>query len=105
MAGSKLANDQRPQLSATKLWNDFHYINSFAEVKGEHNQYWRYLSQKVPMKLSEFNELVSNNRGNLSTGEEYMIEKLIWSPFNQTAEIDYRIKKKYTNNLKVEYVE
>jgi len=105
MVGSKLANDQRAHLTATKLWNDFHYINSFAEVKGEHNQYWRYLSQKVPMKLSEFNELLSNNIGNLSTGEEYMIEKLIWAPFNQTAEIDYRIKKKYTNNLKVEYVE
>ncbi|HET8839199.1 MAG TPA: hypothetical protein VFM82_09445 [Flavobacteriaceae bacterium] len=105
MSGSDLANDQRERLNARKLWDDFHYINSFAEINGVHNQYWRYTEQSVPMKLKDFNELLSNNRGIDGDGNEFVIEKIVWQPQRQVAEMDYRIKKKYTKNLKIEYVE
>ena len=31
-------------------------------------------------------------------------EKVVYKPYKGTAKIDYRLKKKYTNNLKIEFV-
>lgn len=105
VSGSKLANDQRTLLSSRSLWDKYHYINSFAEVNGFHNQYQRFEGQRIPMKLKNFNDLLSNNIGTDANGNRFEIEKFVWRPEDQTAVIDYRVKKKYTNNLKIEYVE
>jgi len=102
MSGSKLAPNQRQELDAKKLWDLYHFINSFAEYQGEHNQFWRYEGQPVPMTIQEFAILMQNNHAVDSQGQEYTIEKIVYSPFKTKAVIDYRIKKKYTNNLKVE---
>ncbi|QHB40982.1 hypothetical protein HWC99_gp51 [Flavobacterium phage vB_FspS_tant8-1] len=102
MTGSKLANDQRSVLDAKKLWDKFHFINSFAEYQGEHNQFFRYEEQRVPMTIQEFSILLENNIATDVEGNEIKIEKVIYSPYKSTAVIDYRIKKKYTNNLKIE---
>lgn len=102
MVGSKLANDQRKILDAKKLWDNYHFINSFAEYQGKHNQFFRYEQQPVPMTLEDFSILLENNFGTDDEGNEYLIEKVIFTPYKSTAVIDYRIKKKYTNNLKIE---
>lgn len=104
MSGSKLANDQRGVLSAQKLWDDFHFINSFAEVNGVHNQYWRYPATKVPMNLEDFATLIENNSGETQEGERFILETLKYYPEGRYGIIEYRVKRKYTNNLKVEYV-
>lgn len=105
MAGSKVARDQRVKLSATKLWNDLHFINSFAEVSGVHNQYYRYKGAKVPFCMEDFVTLLENNNCKTLEGLFAKIETLKWKVWDNTAEIDYRVKKKYTNNLRVKYVE
>jgi len=102
MSGNKLANNQRQVLDAKVLWEKFHFINSFAEYNGKHNQFWRFEGQRVPMSKEEFNELTENNFCVDDQGNEVQIEKIIYSPSKTTAVIDYRVKKKYTNNLKVE---
>lgn len=102
MAGSKLANDQREILDSKKLWDNYHFINSFAEYQGEHNQWFRYFEQPVPMTIQEFAVLLENNKATDNEGNEYLIEKVVYNPYKTTALIDYRVKKKYTNNLKVE---
>ena len=102
MSGSKLANNQRQELDAKKLWDKFHFINSFAEYQGQHNQYWRFLNQRVPMSIQQFSILSENNIASDDQGNEVEIEKIIYTPFKTTAIIDFRIKKKYTNNLKIE---
>lgn len=101
MNGSKLAANQRKELDARKLWDNYHFINSFAEYQGEHNQWIRKENQTVPMTLDEFIILTENNFTTDRDGREYLIEKVIFRPYRNTATIDFRIKKKYTNNLKV----
>ncbi len=105
MAGGKLANNQREIVSATTLWNELHYINSFAEVNGEHNQYMRYEKVKVPFCTENFIALLDNNNCQTEDGKPAIIEKLKWKSWENTAVIDYRVKQKYTDNLKIEYIE
>jgi len=102
MVGSKLANDQRKNLDARKLWDKFHFINSFAEYQGEHNQFFRYEQQPVPMTIQDFSILLENNIAIDDDGNEIIIEKIVYNPNKTTGLIDYRIKRKYTNNLKIE---
>lgn len=104
MAGSKLANNQRELLDARVLWDQFHFINSFAEYQGEHNQWFRYKEQPVPMTIEDFAILLENNKATDSEGNEYLIESVTYNPYKTTALIDYRVKKKYTNNLKIEFL-
>lgn len=104
MSGSKLANDQRTELDARVLWDRFHYINSFAEYQGNHNQWWRYEGKSVPMTFEEFEILLYNNKSTDSEGNEYLIENIVYIPERSVATIDYRIKRKYTNNLKIEFL-
>lgn len=103
MSGNKLASDQRTELGATYLWENFHFINSFAEYNGHHNQYFRYEQQPVPMTIKEFSSILENNNAVDEEGNEYEIENVVYSPYKTTALINYRIKKKYTNNLKVTF--
>lgn len=104
MNGQNLANNQRELVSATALYNKYHFINSFAEINGVHNQYFRYLEQQVPMSLEEFCLLLENNLTRDSEGNEIVIEKVIYNPYDTKAIIDYRVRKKYTNNLTIKYV-
>lgn len=105
MKGGKLAKDQRGKLSATRLWDELHYINSFAEINGEHNQYYRYEKQKVPFCMQDFITLLNNNYCKTIDGETAEIELLKWRVWDNTAIIDYRVKKLYTKNLKIKKVE
>lgn len=104
MSGSKLVSNQRQELTAKSLWDKFHHINSFAEINGIHNQYVRYFEFNVPMTLEQFNQLLENNIGTTVNGEQFFVETCSYNPFKRTAKLDIRINKKYTNNLKIEYV-
>lgn len=104
MSGSKLANDQRVHLDAKKLWDNYHFINSHAEYQGHHNQWWRFENQPVHMTADQFFTLLDNNRATDRFGNDYLIEKVIYKPENDTAVISFRVKKKYTNNLKIEFI-
>ena len=105
MNGDKLESNQRELLRAKKLWDDYHFISSFAEINGKHNQFKIYKDQRVPLRLNEFSELLENNKITDDNGSETFIDLVKYSPFKNTAIIDYRVKEKYTNNLKIEYVE
>lgn len=102
--GTKLVTNQRDVLGASKFWYDYHYINSFAEVQGVHNQWLRHLAMRMPITEDQLEAILNNNYLTSSDGKRAMIEKLIWQPYKGTAIIDYRINEKYTNNLKVDYV-
>lgn len=104
MSGTKLANNQRVELDAKVLWDKFHFINSFAEYQGVHNQFFRYEKQPVPMTIKDFAILMDNNNAVDANGQEYFVEKVVYNPFRTTAEIDYRVRKKYTNNLQIKIV-
>lgn len=104
LSGVNLEPNQRQFLSASLLWDKYHYISSFAEINGLHNQFYRFKGVLVPMTLKEFEELINNNYAKDSQGGEIMIESIEYDPTQRTALIDYRLRKKYTNNLKIDYV-
>lgn len=104
MQGSNLARQQRTLLSARGLWDRYHFINSFAEYQGEHNQWIRFENQPVPMTAKEFEVLLKNNIVFDDAGNEYEIEKATYNPYATRASIDFRIKQKYTENLKIEFI-
>lgn len=104
MNGSKLANDQRKIVDTRKLWDNYHFINSFADYQGEHNQFFRYKEQRVPMTIEEFDILLTNNKSFDRQGNEYIIERVVYNPYATTAILDYRVKRKYTNNLKLTFL-
>lgn len=104
MSGTKLSNNQREVLSVAQLWEKYHFINSFAEYNGEHNQFFIYKGQRVPMTAEEFSTILDNNKTFDDEGNEVYIDLAVYNPFDTTAVIDYRVKKKYTNNLKLTIV-
>lgn len=103
MNGTNLQNNQREIINAKHIWEQYHYINSFAEVNGHHNQWWRYPATKVPMTLKEFESLIDNNSG-VYNGMNFVIESLKYYPEGRYGILEYRVQKKYTNNLKIDYV-
>lgn len=104
MSGNKLATKQRSVVDVRKLWDNYHFINSFAEYQGSHNQWWRFEQQPVPMSIEEFKTLLDNNFATDGQGSEYLIEKAVFRPYDNTAVIDYRVKRKFTNNLKIKLI-
>ena len=104
MNGSNLDPDQRTALSALSFWEKYHFINSFAEVNGVHNQFKRLPEQRVSMTVEEFEILLQNNRTRDDDGKDVVIENVVYNPSLTTAIINYRVREKYTNNLKIEIV-
>lgn len=104
MNGSKLANSQRDLLSSTRLFNELHFINSFAEINGEHNQYYRFKNLKIKFCEQDFLALLDSHFCKTENGEDAMIELLRWKAWQDFAIIDYRVKKKYTDNLTVKFI-
>lgn len=104
MQGSKLASNQRELLSARTLWDDLHFINSFVEINGIHNQYYRYENVRVPFCLKDFVNLLENNNCKTKNGDIAKIETLSWRVWEDYATITYRVRRKYTNNLSIKYI-
>ena len=104
MNGSRLEMNQREVLSAKSYWDNYHYINSFAEVNGIHNQWLKMPQLRMPIKEEDLEKILNNNFLTSTDGKRAMIEVLKWNPEKGTAIIDYRVNEKYTNNLKIEYV-
>lgn len=104
MSGDKLANNQREIFDAKVLWDELHYIRSFVEVNGIHNQWFRFDNVKVPFCWEDFLTLMENNTCLDVNGEENKIENFKWKVWEDFATIDFRVRRKYTNNLKLTYV-
>ena len=104
LSGNKLAKDQREILSATNLYNNYHYINSFAPVNGVHNQYWTYEEQEIPFCYEDFVSLEGNNLAETESGENAEVSLLKWDVLNNIATISYRVNRLYDKNFKIKYL-
>ena len=93
MQGDSLAVGQRDILSASELWNRYHFINSFKVINGFHNQYYLYRQQKIPFCFKDFVTLLDNNQVETVNGEIAEIELLEWNIWQNFALIDYRVNK------------
>jgi hypothetical protein len=100
MSGDKLKKNQRTIFSAENLYDNYHFIKSFAEEQGRHSQYYTFKNVKVPFCWEDFLYLEEENSVKTEDDEPALIERLNWKVWENYATIDYRINKKYTNNLR-----
>lgn len=102
---NKLPADNETFLKAKQLWDDFHYINSFAEVNGRHNQWKKYELKNVPFCYDDYLRVKDDNIIQTSDGLTAELISLRWNVYEQKADIQYRINEKYTNNLQITTLE
>jgi len=94
------------QISAELLWNRFHFIESFAEITGTdgkiyHNQQIIRSAEKIPFCLTDWNQVLNNNKFTTTTGQTGEIISIDWDFQIGLANIQYKIKQLYTKNLKL----
>jgi len=104
MGGNQLAKGQREILSSTKLWDNYHFLNSFKPIDGQHAQYFLFRKQKIPFCFADFLQLLDNNKVTTTTGEDAEIETVEWNVWENFATIDYKINRLYDNNFKITYL-
>lgn len=102
--GNSLAKNQRTILGARGLWDNYHFINSFAPINGRHNQYWKYEEQPIPFIMQDFVSLASNNLVVTPEGENAEIEFLDWETWDNKATVNYRVNRQYDNNFELKYL-
>jgi len=106
MDGSQLALNQRQILDATKLWDNYHSIESFVTTaNGDNNQQVIYADQKIPFSFKDFVSLASNNFVETETGEKAEIKVLDWKTEQSFATITYNVYRVYDNTLKLTLLE
>lgn len=106
MTGNKLSNNQREVMAAKRIWDEFHYLKSFAESDdGSHNQWLIDGERRVPMTNEEFMALSENRFCTNQNGETVRIDSMSWNWWDSTTTLVARVNKKYTDNLKIETVE
>ena len=99
------------QPTAKQLWDEFHIIESFAQVTDTttgdlvHNQHLILNAEKVPFCLTDWNEILGNNKFTTEDGKTGEIISVDWNFQNGFANIQYKIKQLYTKNLKLVFNE
>lgn len=104
MSGSKLQQNQRKILDSFELWNNYHFINSFKQINGFHNQYYLFKQQKIPFCFDDFLSLLDNNQVTTESGEPAEIESVEWNVWDDFAVVDYRVNKLYDDNFRIVYL-
>lgn len=105
MQGNKLSAQNFEIIRAKYLWDNYHFIESFADWFGVHNQYKIYEDVRIPFSFVDFVNVSGNNFFTTADGNRGELLKLDWIADENSATVSYRIKHKYTNNLKLEFVE
>lgn len=97
----RIASNSRQVLKAESLYDNYHYTNSALpnQSNANGNQWIIYENITIPFCCEDYLKLINNNYCKTIEGYVAKITKLSWNPFNNTANIDYRVNKRYTTNL------
>lgn len=93
------------QIEMSMLWNEFHFIDSFVEVNGKHNQNIYLELQEIPFCPNDWTTLLNNNRLTTSDGRQGEVLNIKWSIYKDTANMRVKISQLYTKNLKLVFNE
>ncbi len=104
MAGSSLALEQRQIMSAQKLWEEYHYIESFVTIDNENNQQVIYKDQEIPFCNDDFVSLTDNNFVTTVDGEPAKVTNVVWNNYENSAVITYRVFRVYDTNLEIKFL-
>jgi hypothetical protein len=84
------------QISAKYLYENFWIVNNFADGT---NQYEIFPTQKIRFKEADYLSVKNNKFVTTFDNQQAEILRLDWNMWEQTAEIEYKVNKKYDNNL------
>jgi len=79
--------------SALALMTDFHSLNFI-----DKDQWLVYDNKKIRFSEKDFVQVSNNNVFLLPDGQRAKFTRVLWDMHNDTAEVDFRINKKFTNN-------
>lgn len=102
--GYKPHPDYRSLVNSKFLYEKFHYINNFIEDPdldyNEHNQHLVYQLEGIPFCLEDYLKVKADNGvldyNGIDRGEIISVK---WNIYAQTADIVFKIKKRYTSNF------
>lgn len=104
VTGSNVAPNQRVLLGANRLWEMYHFINSFVPINGHHNQWQLYKEIEIPLNGDQFMSILNNNFVTDEEGNNIRFDRLEWTRERGVAKVDYRIKKIYDKNLQITFL-
>lgn len=88
-------------LDAEKLYKEYHASRSaYGFAPFQPNQWYTWKEVQIPMCCEEYLAIKDNNYAKYQ-GNDAKIMKLEWNPYDQVAIIDFRVRKVYTDNLKL----
>ena len=103
LAGDQLAKNQRYLLSAQRLWEGYHFLESFVTIDNVNNQQIIVTDKKIPFCFKDFVSL-SNNNFCTANGERAEVINLAWKVEEDTAVITYRVYRVYDTNLDIKFL-
>jgi|SRR3990172_607731 len=99
---AELASDNKEKTSAEYLLNTYHNASlPVTANKNVHNQYLLYRDKIIPMCCTDFLKIRDNNVIKTFDQKYARVESLLWNIHDGTAKINYRVKQRYTDNLKL----
>ncbi len=69
-------------------------------LNNTHNQYSKFKNKEIPLCCKDFSNIRLNNILLTYDQKPGRFTSLRWNPFNETATVDFRVKEKFTDNLK-----
>jgi hypothetical protein len=102
----KISKSNQSLINAEFLWEKYHYKNSFIEdtdvPNATHNQYKIYSLTDIPFCKDDYDLVRASNIIKLPDGiTEGELVSLKWNIYDQKADITYKVKDKYTENLNI----
>ncbi len=101
MKGGKIDPAQMTKLAAKALWDNFHYIDSFKEIKGKHGQFKKFAGLSAPMCLKDFLSLAENQNCDTPDAQDAMIDQLKWKVVSENGTMNFRVRTLYDPNIKI----
>jgi hypothetical protein len=104
MSGGRLPSNHRDNLSAKKLWDNYHVEKSF--IQNNFARQRRVIeNENIPFGLSDFVTLLNNSYFRDENGALGKVLEIEWNFNKDFANISYWIQEVYTNNLKETFIE
>jgi hypothetical protein len=95
----KLDDRNDKVINSLSLYENFFKLDSF--VGNDPNQYKIYSVSDIPFCIDDYNDVKDTNQIFFTDGiTPAEIISLKWNPYKQTADIEFKIRQKYTDNLK-----
>jgi len=107
-----IRNESEAAINSEFLYKNYHFLRTFVTDKytsaqkyaPNGNQKKIYNVSGVPFCFEDYELMLNNNRLQDSEGNNGELISCKWNVENETAEIDYFIRERYTNNIKEDII-